>query len=183
MFVRNMARIFHQRRMPALLIKLGITKTFDSVRWEYLLTLMQHIAFPVKWCDWISMLLATSSSRVLMNGIPNPPLNHSRGLQQGDPLSPLLFILAIDSLQRPLELATSSGILSPLRGRTPRMRISMYANDAAIFVNPTKEDLAALAEVLNLFAKAMGLRTNFHKSLVAPIDVMALTSMTSFATF
>jgi hypothetical protein len=50
--------------------------------------------------------------RVLLNGIPNAPIKHGRGLQQGNPLSPLLFIIAMDPLQKLLDLATQKGYLS-----------------------------------------------------------------------
>jgi len=49
LYVRNMARRFHRNRTPMLLIKLDISKAFDSVRWDYILSLLQHMAFPARW--------------------------------------------------------------------------------------------------------------------------------------
>jgi len=134
-----------------LLIKLDISKAFDSVRWDYLLCLLQHIGFPAKWQDWIAAILSTSSSQILLNGIPGQPINHGKGLRQGDPLSPLLFILAIDPLQRLLNLATEAGILSKLGWNKMRLCTSMYADDAAIFLRPIKEEVTALKRLLQLF--------------------------------
>lgn len=111
LYVRNMVKRFQQNKTPTLLVKLDISKAFDSVRWDYLLSLLEHLGFPSRWRDWISALLATSSSQVLLNGIPGQPIAHGRGLRQGDPLSLLLFVLAIDPLQRLLQLATDSGFL------------------------------------------------------------------------
>ncbi|WVZ78764.1 hypothetical protein U9M48_026420 [Paspalum notatum var. saurae] len=119
--VRNAVRRLHRKRTPSLFIKLDITKAFDSVRWEYLLTLMKELGFPTRWCDWIAVLLSTSSSRVLLNGVPSTPIKHGRGLRQGDPLSPLLFVIAMDPLQKLLDLATNLGFLGKLRGRTATM--------------------------------------------------------------
>ncbi len=152
-----------------LLFKLDITKAFDSIRWDYLMALLQRLGFPVKWRDWLGALLYTSTSQVLLNGIPSQRITHGRGLRQGDPLSPLLFVLAIDPLQRLLTKATELGSLSKLRGRMPRLRTSMYADDAAIFVNPTRGDVQALTEILQRFGTATGLVTNFQKSQVAAI--------------
>ena len=100
---------------------MDISKAFDSVRWDYILSLLEHLGFPSRWRDWISVLLATSSSQVLLNGIPGQPIAHGRGLQQGDPLSPLLFVLAIDPLQRLLQLATDSGFLSQIAKNRTRI--------------------------------------------------------------
>jgi hypothetical protein len=66
--------------------------------------------------DWIAALLHTSS-RVLVNGAPNEPIQHGRGLRQGDPLSPLLFVVAIEPLRGLLQVATEQGLLSKLQGR------------------------------------------------------------------
>jgi hypothetical protein len=77
-----------------------MTKAFDLVRWEYLLTLMSKLGFPLKWREWVAALLSTSSSHILLNGVPTAPIKHGRGVRQGDPLSSLLFVIAIDPLQK-----------------------------------------------------------------------------------
>ena len=79
----------------------------------------------------------------------------------------MLFVLAIDPLHRMLANATEQGNLHPLHGNP--IRASLYANDAAIFVAPIKEDIQFLASTLNSFGDVTGLVTNCNKSLVAPI--------------
>lgn len=170
LYVRNMARRFHRNRTPTLLMKLDISKAFDSVRWDYLLELLQHRGFPARWRNWITALMATSTSKVLLNGIPTDKIVHGRGLRQGDPLSPFLFILAIDPLYQLMQMATGMGLLKTLGGRTPRTSISMYADDAAIFIKPTKDDVANITKLLHSFGEATGLRTNLEKTIVAPIS-------------
>lgn len=104
-----------------------------------------------------------------MNGIPGTPIKHRRGLQQGDLLSQLLFILAIDPLQRPLNHATEWGALHNLRCRAAKIQTSLYADDAAIFVAPVKEDQDALSTIIHNFRQVTGLVTNIHKNLVLGI--------------
>lgn len=132
--------------------------------------LLQHLRFPVRFRDWVSALLSTATSRVLINGVLGDPLKHGRGLCQGDPLSPLLFVLAIDPLHHLLSKATAQGHLHSLCGRAPTVRASLYADDPAIFVKPTKEDVQFLAATLASFGEVTGLVNNCAKSLVAPIQ-------------
>jgi hypothetical protein len=115
------------------------------------------------------MLFSTVSSHVLLNGIAGDPIGHVRGLRQGDPLSPLLFVLAINPLSQILEGATMHGILHKLRGRRNILRTSLYADDAAIFVAPIKQDVQNFTVILHCFGNVTGLCTNFAKSSVVPI--------------
>lgn len=144
MYVRNLARAYHRTKTPALLFKLDISKAFDTVSWEYILDMLQHRGFSTRWRDWITVLLRTSHPTVLLNGIAGRKTTHARGLRQGDPLSPYLSILAIDAMQKILELATEEGVLSPLRGRCAKMRLSLYADDAVIFLNPDQQEVTSL---------------------------------------
>ena len=102
MYVQNFARRLHKCKTPALLFKLDIKKAFDSVKWGYCLELLQRLGFPPKFRAWIAALLSSSSSRIMLNGLPGPPVKHGRGFRQGDPIPPLLFILAIDPCIRSL---------------------------------------------------------------------------------
>ena len=78
MFVHNLTRKFHRNKCPTLLIKLDISKAFDSVRWDYLLALLRHMGFPSRWRDWLTAMFASASSQVLLNGILGPPITHGR---------------------------------------------------------------------------------------------------------
>jgi hypothetical protein len=97
-----------------LFIKLNITKAFDSVHWEYLLEVLEQLDFGQRWRDILSLLWSTSSSSVLLNGTTDDPIKHGMGLRQGESLSPLLFILAMDPLQQLLDMAMDRDLLHPI---------------------------------------------------------------------
>jgi hypothetical protein len=106
---------------------------------------------------------------VLLNRVAGDPIKHGRGLRQGDPLSPLLFVLAIDPLHQILRKTTEQGQLQKLKGRGTMIHTSLYADDAAIFMAPIKQDINFLASTLQHFGDVTGLATNCTKSQVVPI--------------
>jgi hypothetical protein len=163
LYVKNVIKKAHKTKTPLIFLKLDIAKAFDSLNWGFLIQVLARMGFGQRWRDLISLILATSSSRILLNGSLGRAFSHRRGLRQGDPLSPMLFILAMEPLQKLLEIATTQRIISPLHPRTARIRASFYADDAALFVNPLKEDISAIQQLLHLFGSASGLCTNINK--------------------
>ena len=101
-----------------LILKLDFEKTFDKVEHSAMLNIMQHKGFGPKWLQWMSMIFSSSTSSVLLNGVPGKVLHCRRGVRQGDPLSPLLFVLTADVLQSLLNQAKIDGLLQlPIQGQ------------------------------------------------------------------
>jgi hypothetical protein len=170
MYVRNTACRLHHSKTPSLLIKLDIAKAFDTVHGDYMLDLLQHLGFPQRWRALLMTLFSTASSRIILNGIPGKNILHGCNLRQGDPLSPLLFDNAIDPLQRLLEKAADSGLLSAIPGGIQGHRVSLYADGAAIILSPTMHDVEGLVSILQNFGEVCGLVTNATKSSISPIQ-------------
>jgi hypothetical protein len=84
---------------------------------------------------------------------------HCRGVRQGDPLSPLLFILAMEPFHRMFQKALQLGLLSKLSKSCDMFKMSLYADDAAVFIKPAEQDLHVTLEIMNIFAQASGLLT------------------------
>ncbi|WVZ62221.1 hypothetical protein U9M48_011989, partial [Paspalum notatum var. saurae] len=153
-------QLLNRAKIPTLFLKLDIAKAFDSVRWDYLLEVLHDLGFGNRWKAWVSILLRSASSAVMINGVRGNLFDHGRGLRQGDPLSPLLFILAIDPIQRLFDIASREGLLSPILHRSARLRVSLYADDAAIFINPIREEVQVTNQILAAFNEASGLSVN-----------------------
>jgi len=169
MLVQQTARFLNQQKQPRILLQLDISKAFDSVSWPFLLEVLQHLGFGQIWRDIISGLLSSSSTQVILNGIPGDRISHQRGLRQGDPLSPMLFILIMDVLGHMVAKAAADGLLQPLSSRALQHRISLYADDVILFLRPEALDINITMSILQLFGEASGLKTNFLKSNVLPI--------------
>jgi len=140
MLVQQTARFLHQQKQPRILLKLDISKAFDSVSWPFLPEILQQLGFGQIWRDIISGLLSSSSTQVLLNGIPGDRIAHRRGLRQGDPLSPMLFILVMDVLGHMILKAENEGLLQPLSRRSLHHIISIYVDDVVMFLHPEAGD-------------------------------------------
>jgi hypothetical protein len=140
-FVQQVVKDLHKKKIPALFIKLDISKAFDSVSWPYLLGILQHLGFGVRLRNWISSLWCTTSSCYLLNGQPGKRILYCTGVRQGDPLSPMLFLLAMEPLHRLFKKAQKTNLLDKVRKGCHEFRISLYADDAAVFIKPTAKDL------------------------------------------
>jgi hypothetical protein len=162
--VRQSARLLHQLRSPRLLIKLDLARAFDSLSWPFLFEALRQYGFGDRFLEWLAVLLASASTRVLINGDPGPPIWHRRGLRQGDPLSPQLFVLAVDTLGRLFRRATELGVLRRLHPRRVLPSISLYADDVILFCHPLREEIEAVKAMLELFGRASGLHVNYGKS-------------------
>lgn len=174
-FATELIQACHKRGCQTLIIKLDFAKAFDSVNWESLLKILAVRGFPDNWIGWINKLLTSSKSLVLINGIPGSWINCRRGLRQGDPLSPYLFILVADVLQRLLE--RNASLRHPIYHDRPYATIQ-YADDTLIIYRAEEDDVRALKSSILSFSKATGLHINFAKSTMISLHVDLLKEAT-----
>jgi hypothetical protein len=105
-----------------------------------------------------------------LNGEPGRRVLHCKGVRQRDPLSPMLFLLVMEPLHILFSKAQDMGLLQRVSKGCQAFRVSLYGDDAAVFIKPTFEDLVVANCILQLFVEASGLVTNMTKTLFFPIQ-------------
>jgi hypothetical protein len=120
--------------------------------------MMEAKGFPARWIKWVHDILSSAKSSVILNGVPSKEFNCKRGVRQGNPLSPLLFVLAADLLQSIINKALDDGSLAPPFPQNFELpfHIVQYADDALLVLQGQSEQLIALKTFCNclLFLQA-----------------------------
>ncbi|GJT74505.1 RNA-directed DNA polymerase, eukaryota [Tanacetum coccineum] len=149
-----------------MVFKVDFEKAYDSVRWDFLDEIMLKFGFGPKWRGWIMGCLKSSTGSVLVNGSPTQEFQFHKGLCQGDPLSPFLFLLVMESLHISFSKAMHQGFFKGIKiGSNNTVCIShlFYADDAVFIGEWNEENLHNIVRILQCFFLASGLRINLHK--------------------
>lgn len=156
-----------------MIFKVDFEKAFDSLNWTFLDSIMLQMGFCAKWRNWIRGCLSQAYALVLVNGSPTSELKISKGLRQGDPLSPFLFIIAAKALHVALLEAKDKNIFHGIEVGKDKIPISQlqFADDALIMGEWSLSNTKNLSGILNCFYLAFGLKVNYSKSKLYGIGV------------
>lgn len=169
----NIRRLFlnlsltHDNVGSRVVASLDAKKAFDFVEWVYLWEVLRRIGVGPKFLRWIQMPYREPKERVRTNDCISDPFRLSTGTHQGCPLSPSLFALAL----APLTILDreSPAVRGLWIGRLEE-EISLYADDALLYLNDAGPSLVAALEIFDKFGNFSGIRINWSKSVLFPLD-------------
>ncbi|RVW38193.1 LINE-1 reverse transcriptase-like [Vitis vinifera] len=156
------------------LCKLDIEKAYDHVNWKFLIAVLRKMGFGEKLINRIEWCISTVKFFVLINGSPSDFFQSSRGLRQGDLLSPYLFVIAMEVFSCLLRRAISGGYLFGwrVRGKSGERILILhllFADDTLVFCEASQDQMTYLSWLLMWFQACSSLRINLEKSELIPV--------------
>lgn len=147
-------------------LKLDVSKAYDRVDWGFLKNQMRRMGFSGKWIAWIMLCVSTVSYSVCFNGDQIGPIIPKRGLRQGDPLSPYLFLFCVKGLSLALKAAAVSRRIQgcKISDGAPAVTHLLFADDSFLFYKETMEETLEVKSILANYEQLSGQAINFQKS-------------------
>ena len=148
--------------IPAILLLVDFEKAFDSIEWSFIIKAMKYFNFGDSICSWIECLYKDTTSCIINNGWTTEQFHPSRGVRQGCPLSPYLFIIAAEVLS--ISIRNNPKIIG-----VDDQKICQYADDTTLFLRFNKESIDTTLRMFDDFQKISGLKVNLDKTEIFPI--------------
>jgi len=156
-------------KCAGMIFSIDFEKAFDKLEWDFIFKVLRHYGFGETLCKWISLFYTNIESCIINNGYTSNYFKVSRGVRQGDPSSPYLFILAAEIL------STAIRNESNIKGYTINgieTKVSQYADDTLFFLDGSKTSLLNVIKILDMYKICSGLCINYDKSEVIKIGIL-----------
>lgn len=149
-------------------VKTDMSKAYDIVEWGFIAKVLKRLGFHEIWTNWIMQCVTTVTYSYLVNDSSYGEVQPYRGIRQGDPMSPYLFILCGEVLSGLCKNAAKNGDLQGVRVARgcPRINYLLFADDTMFFCQSSTKNCAALVEILPKYGRAYGQQINKTKSSI-----------------
>lgn len=149
-------------------MKTDMSKAYDRIEWSFVKEVLGMLGFDEIWISWVMSCIETVSYSFLINGAPQGSVTPSRGLRQGDPLSPYIFILCTEVLSALCAKGQEDGSLPGVRvARTcPAINHLLFADDTMFFCQSKPSCVSALMKILATYEAVSGQKINPQKSAI-----------------
>ncbi|GKB35851.1 RNA-directed DNA polymerase, eukaryota [Tanacetum coccineum] len=161
-----------RKNKQAMFFKVDFAKAYNSVCWDFLIDVLEAFGFGLTWCNWIRGTFCYAKASILVNGSPSDEFHLHCGLKQGDPLSPYLFILVMESLHLSVSRVVDEGVFKGIRLHGSLSLSHLFFADDALFMGEWSDsNLRGIIYILKCFFLASGLKINIQKSQVLGVGV------------
>lgn len=151
-----------------MIIKVDLEKAYERLDGGFIRETLYDVGLLKLMVETIYMCITSGSFRLLWNGDLTEEVRPSKGVRQGDPISPYIFILYLDILAHLIQFKVAEGLWKPIKtsGDGPLISHLFFANDLLLFVEADTSQVVIIKECLLEFSKASGQKVNFAKSLM-----------------
>ncbi|KAH9726440.1 reverse transcriptase domain-containing protein [Citrus sinensis] len=158
-----------QGREGAAALKIDMSKAYDRIEWNFLSSIMLKMGFSSDFVKLIMLCVSTVTYKIPRDGLEIGPIAPSRGLRQGDPLSPYLFIICAQGLSSLINHYERAGLLHGIRiaRGAPCLTHLFFADDCFLFFKASDKEASVMKVALTLYGAASGQRVNFDKSSIS----------------
>ncbi|GLT42706.1 hypothetical protein SLA2020_166920 [Shorea laevis] len=168
--LREFVYSFNKRkgRVWDMIVKLNLEKAYDRIEWSFIREALLFFKFPPTLIKMIMSCISSTKFSILINGGISDSFQPSRGIRQGDPLSPYLFMLCVEFLSIKLQNDIDSGgwLGSKIGKRGPTISHLFFADDLTFIGKATRANASYLINLLNFFCQRSGQKVNLSKSKV-----------------
>jgi hypothetical protein len=149
-------------------IKLDMSKAYDRVEWNFVERMMRKMGFQEKWISLIMLCITSVKYQFKVNGTCSDVVVPQRGLRQGDPISPYIFLICAEAFSSLLNKADVDGSLQGIKicNNAPSFNHLLFADDSLVLIKASKESAKTLQNILQLYEVCSGQTINFDKSSV-----------------
>lgn len=162
------------KKLSALLLKMDLIKAYDRIDWVFLQLILFHVGLEGDTVSWIMACVSNVHFAILVNGAPTGFFHGQRGLRQGCPLSPLLFLIVIDGLSCLIGDAKSRCLIHGVRvSETRYLSHILFVDDVLLFGGGHWREWRVFFDIIHLFCLALGMEVSSSKSyFIAPGGVV-----------
>jgi hypothetical protein len=149
-------------------VKLDMSKAYDRVEWAFLENIMRRLGFDQRWIDRIMLCVTSVTYQFKVNGECTDLITPQRGLRQGDPLSPYLFLVCAEGFSVLLNKAEVDGVLPGIRicHAAPSINHILFADESLVLMKASRQSARSLQQLLQLYECCSGQTVNYDKSSV-----------------
>jgi hypothetical protein len=166
------------KKMKALIMNIDLMKAYDRVNWDFLRLVLLQVGLSLEATNWIMGCVTSTNFVVLINGAPTEFFKSHKGLRQGCPMSPFLFMLIVEGLSRLIKQATQEGRLVGIKiSSVIKITHLLFVDDVLIFGKGSIEEWSVYKEILELFCSATGMMFSESKSsfMIVGLEANELT--------
>lgn len=152
-----------------MIIKLDLEKAYDIMEWDFIMDCFLCLGIPLELRNLLFHCISSISMQVNLNALATKRFNSSRGLRQGDPISPYLFVLGLERVGHKIKDEVAAGNWQPFsfgRGDSPKLSHMCFADDLILVVEASQNQVSCINSVLNMFCEKSGQKISLLKSQI-----------------